>query len=192
MKNIIATTSIQTMKRMTTTLALGLAVLILAGTVPAIADNQVTRPYKSKGHVVVFVDLSILKGSGDWSDSMTWDGPPIFPYTASVSGEATHLGRYTGTNTGVADYIAGENNGSVVFVAANGDELLANWFETTPSGSGDGVISFIGGTGRFEGATGSAAQDQFNRVEYPYYDADLDILFTVIEYDEVVTGFITY
>ena len=102
------------------------------------------------------------------------------------------MGRYTATTTGIADYLAGENNGVSVFVAANGDELSATWFETTPSGSGDGVITFTGGTGRFEGATGSAAQDQFNRVEYPYYDADLDILFTVIEYDEVVTGFITY
>jgi hypothetical protein len=66
------------------------------------------------------------------------------------------------------------------------------WFETTPSGEEPGVTTFTGGTGRFEGATGSTAQMQSNRVEYYYYDADLDILFNVIEYDEVVTGFITY
>jgi hypothetical protein len=57
----------------------------------------------SKGHGVVFVDLSTLKGTGDWSDDTTWDGPPIFPWPASNSGKATHLGAYISRTTGIAD-----------------------------------------------------------------------------------------
>jgi hypothetical protein len=178
MKNIIATT-----------LAVGFAAFTLAGT--AVAGDPVERPYKSKGHVAVRVDLTTFKGTGTWDNPESWNGPPIFPYVSIGSGTATHLGRFTATFTGAANYLTGKNSGYGKTIAANGDELWGHFEEPVPTGEG-GVGTFTGGTGRFHHASGSASQTQFNRVEYNYYDAESDILYLVIEYDVILLGTITY
>jgi hypothetical protein len=72
------------------------------------------------------------------------------------TGNATHLGRFTRFETAILKP-DGSVSGSIDYVAANGDELF-----TTFSGSfvnpttATGTYTITGGTGRFEGATGTA------------------------------------
>jgi hypothetical protein len=95
----------------------------------------------------------------------TFVHPPagaVAAFTFEASGKATHLGNWT--NSGFVAFTATGNplvlsaSGTVTFVAANGDELHA-----TISGTfnvltqvGTATFTWQGGTGRFEGATGSA------------------------------------
>jgi hypothetical protein len=77
------------------------------------------------------------------------------------AGNATHLGNYT--EVGYAS-ITGDNpfalhvEGCVILTGAHGDELWEtisgqlNWF----TGEITATVTYIGGTGRFEGASGSA------------------------------------
>jgi len=70
----------------------------------------------------------------------------LWPALANMSGNGTHLGQFTGV------LIPGGPTGlSVVLRAANGDEIRAN---VSPTATG-AVAVITGGTGRFEGATGS-------------------------------------
>ena len=74
-----------------------------------------------------------------------------------MSGEATELGHFTREEYASlgAD---GSVTGTIVFTAANGDEL---WVEIdgafTSATDVEGLYIITGGTGRFEGATGEAA-----------------------------------
>jgi hypothetical protein len=78
------------------------------------------------------------------------------------SGEATHLGRYTETGTVSFSPTADPNvlhvEGTITYTASNGDELGA-----TVSGELDqttgalaAAVTYVGGTGRFVAASGSA------------------------------------
>jgi hypothetical protein len=73
-----------------------------------------------------------------------------------ATGNATHLGNFTRQEVLVlgAD---GSFTGTIVFVAANGDELhvdVSGGF--TGATTAAGTYTFTGGTGRFDDATGSA------------------------------------
>ena len=74
------------------------------------------------------------------------------------TGTATHLGKFTRTEH---VFINGLNiSGTIVFTAANGDQLwttFAGGF-TSPT-TAEGTYAFVGGTGRFAGATGTADFD---------------------------------
>ena len=99
--------------------------------VPAVAslDNPVTRPVKIHGNMTLVINP--LTGSTQFTD---W-------------GESTHTGLYTNSGWGVrnaAGFIAGE--GTVV--AANGD-TIDYVMGPTPN-----TVTYIGGTGRFQGVTG--------------------------------------
>jgi hypothetical protein len=74
-----------------------------------------------------------------------------------TAGEATHLGRFTGIETVVLDLTNGTFAGTRVFVAANGDWLYADVAGgfTSPT-TAVGTLTFTGGTGRFQDATGEA------------------------------------
>jgi hypothetical protein len=83
-----------------------------------------------------------------------------FHFTAS--GQATHLGPWT--NEGDS-HIVGQDadgnllvSGSVTYTAKNGDELWAVFHGTLDPNTGAGVATFywVGGTGRFTDASGSA------------------------------------
>jgi len=78
--------------------------------------------------------------------------------TASATGQATHLGRFTRTETIVVDLLTGTFAGTLKFTAANGDRLCADvaGHFTSPD-SAVGTYVFTGGTGRFQNASGSAA-----------------------------------
>lgn len=201
MKNIIATTAIQTMKKMTATLALGLATFALAGTAVAgdrnhkneprghggasdgYSKHPVTRPFFSKSHVEVTLNLTDF---------------PTITWTAVVKGTATHLGAYTAQAEGVVlvDFCEDpEGNpfpcfftpvGAGVLTAANGD-TLSNTFANPGNGPEGGVMTFTGGTGRFENASGEAVQAQYNVVEVDNGDGTL-----TLAYDDVFIGEIKY
>jgi hypothetical protein len=84
---------------------------------------------------------------------VTPDGAVVVEST----GQATHLGSFTRT-----EYLffgpGGAISGTVVFTAANGDQLAADFSGgfTSPT-TLEGTYTFTGGTGRFSDATGTAS-----------------------------------
>jgi hypothetical protein len=104
---------------------LALAALALAS--PAMAGEQV--PFKGHGSGVLYAD-----------------------FTISGAGEASHMGRLT-----FASSTTPPNVGGVTFTAANGDMLFIIGVSSTIIDSTH-VLNYhviVGGTGRFQGATGS-------------------------------------
>jgi hypothetical protein len=75
--------------------------------------------------------------------------------TTSGVGQATHLGSFTRLASGVIHVVDGRIQGTVVFTAANGDQLFAE-IEGGPlisSTTRVGTYTFTGGTGRFSDAS---------------------------------------
>ena len=71
------------------------------------------------------------------------------------TGTATHLGKYTRTEYIFIDGF--DISGTIVFTGANDDQLWVT-FEgafTSPT-TAEGTYTFVGGTGQFAGATGTA------------------------------------
>jgi hypothetical protein len=93
------------------------------------------------------------------AEGVVTDVAPLSPtsvrLTADATGEATHLGRYTRTETVVLDLANGSLAGTVTFTAANGDLLRADaaggFISPTTA---VGTYTFTGGTGRFQNASG--------------------------------------
>lgn len=95
---------------------------------------------------------------------------PVDPQNVRVledaSGEATHLGRFTAAVEGSVNVVTLAGTNSWHFVAANGDSLFAEgpaqatW--TVPPEEFVVVedLTITGGTGRFEGATGSVTVER--------------------------------
>jgi hypothetical protein len=126
------------MNRTLNALILMLAVLVL-GSFPAAA---VERPFS-------------LEGSGTVNN----DG------SLSASGRATHLGLWT--EIGELSLAPDPNNpnlliatGNATFTAANGDQLegvIEDGSLDVTTGIATGTFHFVGGTGRFEGASGTVS-----------------------------------
>jgi hypothetical protein len=108
---------------------------------PALGDDR--RPFR--GH----------------ADEMIIDAKPVCDVillTASGTGQATHLGRFTRVGNVVIHLVDGSAEGTVVFTAANGDQLFAA-IAGEPRNSPTavrGTYTFTGGTGRFSDASGLA------------------------------------
>ena len=107
-----------------------------------------------------------LKGSIEALETYQINGPTMF-VTASGSGEATHLGRYTVTYEVEVDLPTGTGTGlSAQYVAANGDSLFAEGSgQATPTDDPSVFMvvetyTITGGTGRFAGATGSFTEER--------------------------------
>jgi hypothetical protein len=78
--------------------------------------------------------------------------------TATGQGQATHWGQFTRLAHVVINLVDGSVKGTVVFTAANGDQLFAE-VDGVPAGSPSavgGTYTFTGGTGRFNDASGTA------------------------------------
>jgi hypothetical protein len=77
--------------------------------------------------------------------------------TVVATGEATHLGSFTRDEETVL-HPDGTIEGSLTFVAANGDQLFVDFAGalTSPT-TVAGTYTFTGGTGRFTNASGEAA-----------------------------------
>lgn len=105
------------------------------------------------------------------------------PYVVQVivdfEGNATHLGKMTGNFAFCveADGTYGETvaymvaaNGDTLFVACAG-KVIEGRMEDHPTNVNSywrDPFEILGGTGRFEGATGSGTTDDFNNTEDPY------------------------
>jgi hypothetical protein len=125
-------------------LALLLAILVVGTTLAASARKQLP-----------------LKGSFQALETYQPNLPTIF-VTATGSGEATRLGRFTMSYEVTVNVQTGVGSGlSAHFVAANGDSLFAEGSgQATPTET-PGVLKIVetytitGGTGRFAGASGT-------------------------------------
>jgi hypothetical protein len=80
----------------------------------------------------------------------------VFISPFSPRGQATHLGRFTREASAVLQP-DGVVVGTLVWTAANGDQLFANLEAgfVSPT-TAVGTYTFVGGTGRFENASGEA------------------------------------
>jgi hypothetical protein len=141
----------------------------------ALFEDQPTEPQLKKAQVEVIVPFKADFTVWDHSDytDLTCGGFPIFHLTMIGEGVATHLGKLSTTMTFCCNVQTGEyGNTSVIFIAANGDELYAS----TPIGyivpndeensnrygaKFNDPMYFTGGTGRFEGASGMAMTNAY-------------------------------
>lgn len=102
-----------------------------------------------------------FRGRADVVITGVEDVPPATrKLTASATGQATHLGRFTRTESLTINLAAGTFTGNLVFTAANGDLLKADFTGNFTSLAGDAAVGtyvFTGGTGRFQNASGQAA-----------------------------------
>ena len=120
--------------------------------------HMVSVPFKA--------DFSVWDHS-DYSD-LSCGGYPVFLLTMLGNGNITHLGKMTTMMTFCCDVSTGYYYNTVgSFVAANGDELSFEIIEgqIVPNDEPNSayyqskfndLVTFTGGTGRFEDATGSA------------------------------------
>ena len=125
---------------------LGLSVLaVVASGAELRAQPHVTPELPLKGSA-----SSIVTFEYDWTD-------PMFPITTILEGVGTmsHLGLSESRWTHNPPFVLPNYmNGQVVFTAANGDELRGEYGDD-PSLTDGYTVSIVGGTGRFEDATGT-------------------------------------
>ena len=107
-------------------------------------------------------------------------------FGSAGTGNLTHMGKVTSTSTVCIDAFLFDENGEIIgsvvntvctkLIAANGDELM---LEGSPHTLPPGIltVTFVGGTGKFENASGSA---------------DLVVSFDGSTYTEVYDGVIYY
>ena len=132
------------MKRINQIRTLILTLFVLVATIPV---SAVERPFA-------------LSGSGVAELIVNEAGIPIGA-NATGSGTATHLGQWTVTGNPkytLDDQGVFHSSGEATLTCANGDKLfiqLAGILDPV-AGVDQGVFQFVGGTGRFEGATGTA------------------------------------
>ena len=136
------------MKRFVTIKSLILVFALLLAIIPVGATE---RPYAATGNgLATFI---------------TDDAGNVVGATVVVSGNATHLGLFSGN--GKIQFIPDANApnishpaGEVTYIAANGDRLPSVIEDGTMdlrTGIATGYMVFQSGTGRFEGASGRAA-----------------------------------
>ena len=131
------------MKHVTKIRTLMLMLVLLAATMPV---SAVERPFALNG---VGVATLITDEAGN----------PIGAIPTG-SGTATHLGRWTvaGNVQYTPDNGVIRSSGTATITAANGDKLYVqiNGILDLVAGMDQGVFHFVGGTGRFEGVSGSS------------------------------------
>ena len=136
------------MKRFATIKSLILVSAIILGTIQV---NATERPFASNGNGIA---AFITDGAGN-----------VVGANLTLSGHGTHLGLFTGT--GKIQFVPDANDpnivhvpGEITYVASNGDRLptvIENGRMDLRTGIATGDMVFQSGTGRFEGASGSAA-----------------------------------
>ena len=132
---------------------------------PAMADDQV--PYKGEEVGVV------TKGAFQF---------PFAHASTTAKGDATYIGHYTLTGDFTVDVRFGTATGVFTLTSANGDMLFLDMEgHAVPTNLTKTVANFTvtGGTGRFEGATGSWVLDShfaflFGDVSSDPYVAELE------------------
>src|SRR6476620_6795219 len=120
-------------------LVAALVALVLTG--PASAGEQVPFKGRSSG-VVTAVGFDPVAG--------------IAYARVEGEGQATHLGRFTVTADVTVDAVTGIAMGPWTLTAANGDMLFVTFVSFIIDAThGGGDFTIVGGTGHFQGATGS-------------------------------------
>jgi hypothetical protein len=121
--------------------------------------------------VAMFVTLALV-GSAAAQKGVSFHGTlqgvetdvvtfPTVSVEGSRTGIATHLGRFTVTWEATVNLVDGSGSGSFHFIAANGDSIFTEDVGQAEPTDTPGVLRIVeintitGGTGRFEGATGS-------------------------------------
>ncbi len=131
------------MKRFTKIRTLMVMLVLLLGTIPA---SAVERPFALNGAGVATLN--------------TDESGNLIGGTATGSGTATHLGQWTvlGNVKYTPDNGVLRSSGEATITAANGDKLQVqiDGILDPIAAVDQGVFYFVGGTGRFEGATGNA------------------------------------
>ena len=131
------------MKRYTKISTLMLILFMLVGTIQV---SAVERPFALSGTGVATL--------------LTDESGNLVGANATGSGTATHLGQWTVTGTVKYTLDNGvlRSSGQPTIIAANGDKLNVriDGILDPVAGVDQGVFYFEGGTGRFEGASGSA------------------------------------
>ena len=132
------------MKRFTKIRTLMITLFLLLGTIPV---SAVERPFALHGSGVATL---LTDESGNLTGGI-----------ATGSGTATHVGQWT--VVGNIKYTPDANgvlhsSGEATLTAANGDKLLLaiDGILDPIAAVDQGLFHIVGGTGRFEGATGSA------------------------------------
>ena len=122
------------------TVSLVMALTAIVGlALPALGDDG--RPFRGHAHETIIDAEPVADG---------------FLVTATGSGQATHLGRFTRPGR-VVVHADGSAEGTAVFTAANGDQLFMKISgDPTNSPTIGGTFTFTGGTGRFSDASGGA------------------------------------
>ena len=136
------------MKRFAT---VGSLVLVFALLLGGIQVSAAERPYAANGNGLA---TFITDGAGN-----------VVGATLTLSGNGTHLGLFAGTGSiqflpDADDPNISHPAGEVTYIASNGDRLptvIENGRMDLRTGIATGDMVFQSGTGRFEGASGSAA-----------------------------------
>ena len=126
--------------------------------------NPVERPNKGVIHLTAVINLD--NGS----------------FVATSVGHSTHAGRTTHIATGVMAPDGTVTSVSGIIIASNGDEI---WFKSLP----DGTPVIWGGTGRFEGATGTQTLVEMWDLEVTF---DPETNTRTMSYSARLEGTITY
>ena len=159
------------MKRIIKIRSLMLTVVLLLGAIPVAAT---ARPFALNGTGLAGLPLPddpntqrplalkpfSLHGTG-LATFITDEAGHVIGATTTGSGTATYLGVWTAV--GRVTFTPDENgvirsSGAATITAANGDtlEVVLEGALDPVTGTDQGVFRFVGGTGRFEGASGSA------------------------------------
>lgn len=106
---------------------------------------------------VKFVPLKGYLSGHSWYDPSRTDCPlGLLPLAGEGLGEATHVGEFAMTAEYCVDPATGAYSGTVTIVASSGDEVYTefNGLSTSPTEYVQ-TETIVGGTDRFENATGS-------------------------------------
>lgn len=101
-----------------------------------------------------------LPFEGSWNTTFTPPDPNTGIFQIFLTGRAHYLGVNTGSGASSVGP-TGIQTGSTTYIAANGDELYMDYAgpASAPDAEGNlsfgGEYTFVGGTGRFEGAGGT-------------------------------------
>jgi hypothetical protein len=108
-----------------------------------IGQDQVPPSYQARGVMTIILDMTDLYTTGNpnvpyWIDSDLSKGAP--------------LGSWTGSGSGMVNITTGANTGRGCMTMVNGDRVF---YTISTAADGKLLITFVGGTGRYEKASGS-------------------------------------
>lgn len=133
-----------------------LAIFALTLTTLAGDKNPVSRPVKLKADVAFIVSLD----------------PATLGEAVGISeGEGSHVGKFVINTAGAFDFETGDFVGEGVMTAANGDLLYFKMRSLEQ-------VEFIGGTGRFENATGGYVIEPTTSIEQRTVGGQLIVSFS--------------